>query len=286
MRVLHNLHSVLHWLTDSLLQRVDPGRVSPPARSIPKVVSGLDDVVPGSLDRIARLYSMVFDNVVKVSRPEVAEMTKLYENCQRMVAIAYGNEMADACIPHGIDPFEVAAAAATKPFGYLPITPSLGVGGHCIPVNPFYLFSNCDFPLLRAATEKMLSRPSVMAQRILDSLTKNHVLFTEAVGVRPRVLVVGMGFKAGQSHVVNSPGAQLALALADSDKADVMFADPLVTQDAVPQIPRLDQQYWAPQVLDMFDTVVVATRQPGLDLRVLSELRRAHVEDWCRIVQF
>jgi len=141
--------------------------VRPPARSIPKVVSGLDDCVPGSLDRIARLYGKVFDQVVKVSRPEVAEMTKLYENCQRMMAIAYANEMADACIPHGIDPFEVASAAATKPFGYLPITPSLGVGGHCIPVNPFYLFSNCDFPLLRAATEKMLNRPAAKDQRLL-----------------------------------------------------------------------------------------------------------------------
>src|SRR5438046_566804 len=102
-------------------------------------------------------------------------MTKLYENCQRMICIAYANEMADACIAHGISPFEVCSAAATKPFGYLPFSPSLGVGGHCIPVNPYYLFSSLgpqrlqpsaigatdsgSFPLLRAATEKMWSRP-------------------------------------------------------------------------------------------------------------------------------
>jgi UDP-N-acetyl-D-mannosaminuronate dehydrogenase len=71
----------------------------------------------------------VFKQVVTVSKPEVAEMMKLYENCQRMMCIAYANEMADACVGHGIDPFEVCSAAATKPFGYMPYTPSLGVGG-------------------------------------------------------------------------------------------------------------------------------------------------------------
>ncbi|KXJ84899.1 hypothetical protein Micbo1qcDRAFT_128895, partial [Microdochium bolleyi] len=119
-------------------ERVDPGRTEPPAFAIPKIISGLDDVVPGSLASIARLYSAAFDRIVPVSKPEVAEMTKLYENCQRMMCIAYTNEMADACGPHGIDPFEVVEAAASKPFGYMPYTPGPGVGGHCIPVNPYY----------------------------------------------------------------------------------------------------------------------------------------------------
>lgn len=99
-------------------------------------MSGLDDVVPGSLAHITELYQAVFHNVVPVSKPEVAEMTKLYENCQRMMCIAYANEMADACIPLGIDPYEVSEAAATKPFGYMDYVPGIGVGGHCIPINP------------------------------------------------------------------------------------------------------------------------------------------------------
>jgi len=265
-------------------ERVDPGRVSPPAKSIPKVVSGLDDLVPGSLDRVARLYSMVFERVVKVSKPEVAEMTKLYENCQRMMAIAYANEMADACIPHGIDPFEVAAAAATKPFGYLPINPSIGIGGHCIPVNPFYLFSNCDFPLLRAATEKMAQRPLEIADRLLQSLGEKQVLFSAPHNLRPRVLVAGMGFKAGQSHIVNSPGVKLAMALAASGKVDVMFVDPLVEQSAVPGVPRLHEKHWTRSILDSFDSIVIATRPPGIDFDVLDELRQAKVENWCKTV--
>ncbi|PHH92211.1 hypothetical protein CDD83_8411 [Cordyceps sp. RAO-2017] len=115
------------------------------------------------------MYARAFDRVVPVSSPEVAEMAKLYENCQRMVCIVYANEMADACRARGIDPFEVCAAAATKPFGYMPFRPGLGVGGHCIPVNPYYLLANNDFPLLQAATECMRRRPAAIAQRATGS---------------------------------------------------------------------------------------------------------------------
>lgn len=122
----------------------------------PQNYFSLDDIVPGSLESISKPYSTVFESIVPVSRPEVAEMTKLYENYQRMAMIAYANEMADACIPHGVDPFEVSSAA-TKPFGYAPFAPSLGVGGHCIPINPYYLLSNSTFPLLQASRNGLWS---------------------------------------------------------------------------------------------------------------------------------
>jgi UDP-N-acetyl-D-mannosaminuronate dehydrogenase len=83
---------------------VDPGRTEPPARSISKIISGPDDTVPGSLKSISTPYSAVFESIVPISRSEAAETTKLYENCQRMAMITYANEMADACIPHGVDP--------------------------------------------------------------------------------------------------------------------------------------------------------------------------------------
>ena len=85
-----------------------------------------------SLLRVQELYSRVFDTVVPVPSLETAEMTKLYENCQRLMLISYVNEMADACEEHGINVFDVTRAAATKPFGYSPFLPSLGAGGHCI----------------------------------------------------------------------------------------------------------------------------------------------------------
>ncbi|TQV92464.1 hypothetical protein V2A60_007153 [Cordyceps javanica] len=263
-------------------ERVDPGRALPPARAIPKVVSGLDDVVAGSSDAVARLYERAFDEVVRVSRPEVAEMMKLYENCQRMVCIAYANEMADACAGHGIDPFEVCGAAATKPFGHLPFSPSLGVGGHCIPVNPYYLLSNSEFPLLRMATEKMRARPAVLAQRVIDRLGgRQYTTIGRLPRSRPKVLVAGIGFKPGQSHLANSPGLALAKSLVISGRVEVAWADPLVAPEAVPQIPQLHAGQWKVTFLkENFDYVIAAIRQTGLDWSVLDKLPVTMVEWW------
>ncbi|KAG9250752.1 uncharacterized protein F5Z01DRAFT_639988 [Emericellopsis atlantica] len=258
-------------------ERVDPGRVEPPVQAIPKIISGLDDVVPGSLDAIHRVYRTIFDNVVTVSKPEVAEMMKLYENCQRMVCIAYANEMADACISHDIDPYEVCSAASTKPFGYMPYAPGVGVGGHCIPVNPFYLLSNNSFPLLEAATSAMWSRPAKIADRALESLRK-----LPKRSAKPRVLVAGMAFKAGQTSLSNSPGLDLAKSLAISQEAEVIWADALVDQDAIPQIPRLADSEWTVEALETFDLIIVALKQREMNFAVLNELRGTNVEMWCR----
>lgn len=233
--------------------------------------------MPGSLNAINRIYQTIFDNVVQVSKPEVAEMMKLYENCQRMVCIAYANEMADACTSHGIDPFEVCGAAATKPFGYMPYTPGVGVGGHCIPVNPFYLLSNSSFPLLEAATNSMWSRPTKIAERALSTLRER-----KTSGQRPRVLVVGMAFKAGQSSLSNSPGLELARGLVISQEAEVMWADALVPQEAIPQIPRLDDSKWSQDTLDTFSLIIVVLKQRNMDFGILESLSESKVEMWCR----
>jgi nucleotide sugar dehydrogenase len=255
---------------------VDPGRTEPPLQSIPKIISGLDDIVPGSQRSIYRVYREIFDTIVQVSKPEVAEMMKLYENCQRMVCIAYANEMADACVSIGIDPFEVCSAASTKPFGYMPYTPGVGVGGHCIPVNPFYLLSNCNFPLLEAATQATWSRPGAIAERALASLQKCSPKYG-----RGRILVAGMGFKVGQSCLSNSPGLDLAQNLVLSHRSDVVWADPLVSQESIPNIPRLAESDWKKDVLQTFDMVIVVLRQIGLDFDVLDKLDGVRVERWC-----
>ncbi|KAF5649042.1 Vi polysaccharide biosynthesis vipA tviB [Fusarium sp. NRRL 52700] len=256
-------------------ERVDPGRTEPPVKSIPKIISGLDDILPRSLYAINRIYSTIFDNVVTVSKPEVAEMMKLYENCQRMVCIAYANEMADACIPHGIDPYEVCAAASTKPFGYMPYAPGVGVGGHCIPVNPHYLLSNSSFPLLEACSSAMSSRPVKLAQRLINSLPTAER--------RSRVLVVGLGFKPGQSQLDNSPGVALVRELAVSGaQIDLTWADALVKQEAVPQVPRLDDRDWNKNLLETFDVIVVAMKQHNMDFSLLAKLEGVRIESWCK----
>lgn len=269
-------------------ERVDPGRTFPTYETIPKIISGLNEE---SLQSISDLYTRVFQNIVPVSKPEVAEMTKLYENCQRMMCIAYANEMADACRSLStslsgksmtcndinIDPWEVANAAATKPFGYQPYTPSLGVGGHCIPVNPYYLLSNTEFPLLEACTKRMEDRPARIGDRIMAGLgSKNNS--------RPRVLIVGLGFKRGQSVLSNSPGKALAVHLLATYDVYVEFADPLVEQSAVSFVPRFEDATWSEETLQRFDAIIVAVDQPGYDYELLDRVQETgtHVEWFCR----
>ncbi|KPI42693.1 UDP-N-acetyl-D-glucosamine 6-dehydrogenase [Cyphellophora attinorum] len=251
-------------------ERVDPGRTNIAYDSIPKIISGLNSE---SLAAIADLYRPVFSNIVSVSSVEVAEMTKLYENCQRMISIAYVNEMADACLSHNIDPMEVCEAASTKPFGYQPYTPSLGVGGHCIPVNPFYLLSNSQWPCLELATRKMRSRPANIGDRIMADLMQR------IPSRRPRILVVGVGFKKGQSVLSNAPGVDLIVHLLSTYDVYIEFADPLVAESALPYVPKLeDPAAWNTSNIDeSFDAVVVAVAQDGLDLTLLKQLRKAKV---------
>lgn len=223
----------------------------------------------------------MFDTVIPVSKPEVAEMSKLYENCQRTIAIAYANEMADACQGLGIDPFEVAHTAASKPFGYLPMYPSLGIGGHCIPVNPIYFMSTCNLPLLQQAHERTMSRPSRIASQLLISLLEDTQRKHGATH-RPSLLVVGVGFKSGQSDLSNSPGLQLLNYMRQSGEVDLMFCDPLVNQEAIPEVPKLKESSWKTDVLRTFDAIIVAAKQPGLDLNVLETLSDVRVDIWNR----
>jgi nucleotide sugar dehydrogenase len=211
-------------------------------------------------------------------------MTKLYENCQRMICIAYANEMFDACraLPTPIDGFEVASAAATKPFGYMPFSPSAGVGGHCIPVNPHYLFSTSDFPLLRHATEKMTMRPAAIADSVIGKLLEKDNLKASSIRMgRPKILVVGVAFKPGQDVLSHSPGIQMINHLLCRWEADVSFADPLVKEEAVSQVSRLHvETEWNRQGLSKFDAVIVVMKQVGLDFGVLEGLKGTLVE-WC-----
>lgn len=260
-------------------ERVDPGRATPPARSIPKLVSGL---TPAALTAIRALYARVYDTVIPVSTPETAEMTKLFENCYRMVNIAYVNEMADAARAHGVDPAEMVAAAATKPYGFAAFEPGLGVGGHCIPVNPFYLFANNPhLPVLEKATASMWQRPARMAKsfhRRASAAAAKH----GKQHASPHVLVVGVGFKPGQAVLSCSPGLAFASKLRSLGCQRLCFYDPLVAQDAVGDwMEKLDDGDWtAAYIDDHFDAVAVCVRQPGVEFDVLDKLGKARVQEF------
>jgi nucleotide sugar dehydrogenase len=261
-------------------ERVDPGRVSPTLIEIPKVISGLDQP---SLLAIHRVYSKVFDQVVPVSKPEVAEMTKLYENCYRMVNIAYVNEIADACKKHCIEASEVIDAAATKPFGFQPFRPGLGVGGHCIPVNPYYLFVNNELPVLEFASSRMWARPARLAQQLYDDTLAAKKAFGggEKAADALRVLVIGVGFKPGQNVISCSPGLAYAQAMQDLGAKDLSFYDPLVPQSDAPWMRRLKQQEFTAESLDEnFDVIAVCMRQTGVDWEQLQKVGKCVVKHY------
>ena len=236
-----------------------------------------------SLESISQLYGRVYYNFLPVSSPEVAEMTKLYENCQRMVCAAYANEMADACYTLGIDAWEVSQAAASKPFGYLPFRPGPGIGGYCIPVNPYYLLSTCSMPILEHATNTVWQRPTGVAERFMEALLRERQCKspTRNASKQPRALVVGVGFKRGQSVMSNSPGAAIISTLLSEGDFYVEFADPLVSAEDLSYAPKMDTAtLWNEEYLRTFDGIIVAVDQVGLDMAVLKQLQQVTVHDY------
>jgi len=239
-------------------ERVDPGRVDPPAHAVPKLLAALDGP---SMARICPLYEAVFNHVIPVSTLETAEMGKLFENCFRLINIAYVNEVADACTAHGINPHEMVAACATKPFGFMPFTPGLGAGGPCIPVNPHYLLVNNELPLLNFAMRSNAARPGNRAKALVHKYP-----------AASRILVSGIGFKPGQTLTAHSPGLDLAHALSRLGK-QITVHDPLACagKELVEGLAVLAPETWqASELGAAFDLVCVAMPQAGVDFGVLS----------------
>lgn len=221
-------------------ERVDPGRTDPPMHDIPKIVSGLNY---DSLNRCIDVYSKVIKNVVPVSSTECAEMCKLYENCFRMVNIAYVNEISDMCEHLGIDVREMINASSTKPFGFMPFYPGIGVGGHCIPVNPYYLLKNGSLPVLEYSTDLMEKRPKKKAYELMDKYDiKNG-------------LIIGIGFKKGESLLTNSPGYELYKQLVKHTKITVY--DPLVQNEYNGKDIEFLENFDAYQLKQKYDLIIV-----------------------------
>lgn len=223
-------------------ERVDPGRIEPPMHEIPKVVSGLDY---SSLNKCVEIYSKVLNTIVPVSSTECAEMCKLYENCFRMVNIAYVNEISDMCDNLGIDVKEMINASSSKPFGFMPFYPGVGVGGHCIPVNPYYLIRNGSLPVLEYSTNLMEHRPKKKAFELMDKYNSKNIL------------IIGVGFKRGESLLTNSPGYELYKHLVKHTNVDVY--DPIVQNEYnKTDIKFLEKENFKPYfVKNKYDLVVI-----------------------------
>jgi UDP-N-acetyl-D-glucosamine dehydrogenase len=244
-------------------ERVDPGRTDFTMRTTPKVVGGL---TPACTEAAVAVYRQVCDTIVPVSTPEVAELSKLLENIFRSVNIALVNEMAMLADRMGIDIWEVVDAAATKPYGFMRFEPGPGMGGHCLPVDPFYLtWKAREYDL---ATEFIELAGKVNQQMPYFCLEKAERALNDAgKPVRgSRVLVVGVAYKPGVGDVRESPALKI-LRLLRERGADVSYHDP-----HVPELSELGLRSESlPAAVDHVDLALIVTAHPSVDHRDVAE---------------
>ncbi len=239
-------------------ERVDPGRADWTTKTTPKVLGG---VSPECTRRAAAVYRRAVDTVHELTSPEAAELTKLLENIFRSVNIALVNELAILCDRMGIDIWEVVDAAATKPFGYMRFSPGPGLGGHCIPIDPFYLsWKAREFGFYTEFIELAGKVNEEMPYfcRSLVSQALNHHAQRAMKG--SRILVLGVSYKPDIGDMRESPALKL-LSLLHNAGADVAYHDP--------HVPRVDENglelssvAYEPAA---YDCVVVVTDHSSLD---------------------
>jgi len=237
-------------------ERVNPGDQKWNQQNTPRLVGGIDNK---SQEIAMSFYSSISDGPVSVSSPEVAEAAKLLENTFRLVNIGLVNEFAKLCDTAGISVNEVISAAETKPYGFMPFRPGVGVGGHCIPVDPLYLTwwarkMKSSAPMVEIADQTNFEMHKFVATKALSLIKERKA--------KVRILILGVAYKPGVSDIRETPVARLRDHL-KLQGHDVQWVDPFV-----------DTWEGAPPALNVsnFDVAILAVNQPGIDLKqILSQ---------------
>ena len=242
-------------------ERVDPGRTDYTLRNTPKVLGGL---TPACLERAWALYEAVCDHLVPVSTPEAAELTKLLENIFRSVNIALVNELAILCDRMRIDVWEVVEAAATKPYGFMRFDPGPGMGGHCLPVDPFYLAWRArefDMPteFIELAGEVNQAMPYFCVERVARALNDHSKAVKGS-----RVAVLGVSYKAGVGDLRESPALKIMRLLGERG-ADLVYSDPHVADLGELGLSSEPLE----EALRGADAAVIVTAHPELDVELV-----------------
>jgi UDP-N-acetyl-D-glucosamine dehydrogenase len=240
-------------------ERVDPGRADWTTRNTPKIVGG---VTQACTDRAVALYRGAIETVVPVSSPEAAELTKLLENIFRSVNIALVNELAQLCDRMGIDVWEVVDAAATKPFGFMSFKPGPGLGGHCMPIDPFYLTWKArehDFytEFIELAGKINENMPYWCVGKVVRALNSQAKPLKGS-----KVLIVGVSYKEDIGDMRESPALKM-IELLREEGAEVSYHDPFV-----PELPGLGLRSKALDT-DGADCIVIVTAHSGIDYDAL-----------------
>ncbi len=231
-------------------ERIDPGNAHWNQKNTPRLVGGINDT---SQAKAIAFYESICDSVVSVSTPEVAEAAKLLENTFRLVNIALVNEFTQLCSASGINVHEVIAAAASKPYGFMPFRPGVGVGGHCIPVDPLYLTwwarqNGRTAAFVESADSINHEMPKYVAQRALAMI--------DGKISNPKVLILGVAYKPGVGDVRETPASELRNQL-KGQGAEVAWYDPLVSEWEGSKPVALDWEC---------DVVILAINQPGINV--------------------
>jgi len=244
-------------------ERIDPGRTDYDMKTTPKVMGGL---TPTCLERVTGLYGEVCDHIVPVSSPEAAELTKLLENVFRTVNIALVNELAIMCDRMGIDIWEVVDAASTKPYGFMRFEPGPGLGGHCLPVDPFYLTwkarqYDMTTEFIELAGEVNQRMPFYCVEKVA------HALNDQCKAVRgSKIAIVGVSYKPGVGDMRESPAIKI-MSLLEEHGAELVYVD-----EYVPELKQFGLEAESLEdALDGCDAAVIVTAHPGLDLEQLVE---------------
>jgi UDP-N-acetyl-D-glucosamine dehydrogenase len=243
-------------------ERVDPGNEKWTTRNVPKVVGGMSEACT---ERAAQLYGAAIETIHRVSSPEAAELTKLLENIFRSVNIALVNELAQLCERMGIDVWEVVGAAATKPFGFMSFQPGPGLGGHCIPIDPFYLTWKAreyDFYTEFIELAGKVNENMPYYCRSLISQALNHGAQRSLSGAK--VLVLGVSYKSDIGDMRESPALKL-IQLLQRAGAEVSYHDP--------HVPDLHELNLRSQPLEpaAYDCVAIVTAHSAIDYEKLVE---------------
>jgi UDP-N-acetyl-D-glucosamine dehydrogenase len=244
-------------------EREDPGNTSVARKDIPKVVGGLD---AQASDLAAALYNSIFTGVVRVSSPAAAEMTKLLENIYRCVNIALVNELKLLSLRMGLDIWEIIEAASTKPFGFHPFYPGPGLGGHCIPVDPFYLSwkaKEWDFHtrFIELAGEINTAMPYHVMASVVKALNQHKKALNGS-----RVLVLGVAYKKDIDDLRESPALTI-IELLQKEGAQVSYHDPYFPEIGRGRKYDLQMKRVSLDNLGQYDCVLIVTDHSDYDYR-------------------
>jgi UDP-N-acetyl-D-glucosamine dehydrogenase len=257
-------------------EREDPSNPDYETRTIPKVVGGS---TPECLKAGLALYRQAIDKLVPVSSTQTAEMTKLLENIHRAVNIGLANEMKIVCDRMGVDVYEVIRAAATKPFGFVPYYPGPGLGGHCIPIDPFYLTWKAreygvHTRFIELAGEINSSMPAWVVAKIGDALNERGKALRGA-----KVLVLGLAYKKNVDDPRESPSIEM-MELLRAKGAELSYSDP-----HIPAFPKMREHHFdlksvalSPAVLSDADCALLATNHDAFDYELIRKHARLVVD--------